>query len=140
MRYLTNRLLFPFHRHCKSNHSLQQYGPFEKCIIKRLIYCGQTMTSHEVATALRPFIFNIHPDRFWNFPNEKSTNEISLKKLNGFLDDKLNQKLSSNEETVTFYYMRNTEKCSTKSVDKIKLTKVDIKLNKWENLNTTVHR
>jgi len=96
------------------------------------------MTSHEVAAALRPFIFIVHPDRFWKYPKEKNTNEVSLKKLNAFLDDKLSQKVPS-EQTVTFY-MRNSEKCPTKSADAATLTKVDIRLNNRENLNTTVHR
>ena len=96
------------------------------------------MTSQEVATALRPFIFIVHPDRFWKYPKEKNTNEVSLKRLNEFLGDRLNQKMTSNEETITFY-MRNNEQ-NAKSTNAIQLKKVDIKLSSNENLNTTVHR
>lgn len=106
--------------------------------LKRWIHFAQTMTTQEVATALRPFIFIIHPDRFWKFPKEKNTNEVSLKKLNEFLDDTLNRKVKSNEQTITFY-MRDNEK-TAKSVLDTELRKVDIKLSSRENVNTTVHK
>lgn len=31
----------------------------------------RTLTSSEVSTALRPFYFNVHPDLFGQFPNER---------------------------------------------------------------------
>ena len=122
-----------FARCCTAQYSrLRPLG-----IVMRWIHSGQMMTSQEVATALRPFIFIVHPDRFWGYPKEKNTNEVSLKKLNEFLGDRLSQKKTP-EQTITFY-MRNSEKC-TKSEDDIKLKKVDIKLSNGDNLNTTVHR
>src|SRR5699024_12276774 len=88
-------------------HGTRLAGPLIS-IRARWIHFAQNLTAQEVATALRPFIFIVHPDRFWKFPKEKITNEVSLKRLNEFLGDRLNQKVTSNEETITFY-MRNSE-------------------------------
>ena len=93
------------------------------------------MTSNEVANALRPFIFSVHPDRFWKHPKERSTNEVSLKKLNEYLGDKLNQKAFRNEETITFYVRHNKP-----SQNMTEMKKVDIMLSSRENINVTVHR
>lgn len=101
------------------------------------------MTTQEVATALRPFIFTVHPDRFWNHPQEKNTNEISLKRLNEFLGDKNDGKTASStdEETITFYILNNDGKIrSNEKSAQNKFEKVNIKLNSKENISTTVHR
>lgn len=99
------------------------------------------MTSQEVATALRPFIFTVHPDRFWNHPKEKNTNEISLKRLNEFLGDKNDGKTTSiGEETITFYILNKEGSRSNEKSALNKFEKVDIKLNSKENVSTTVHR
>ena len=132
MRQLLPNVLLSWHK----SHGGRCGGQFE--IVRRWIHSGQTMTSQEVATALRPFIFIVHPDRFWKYPKEKVTNEVSLKRLNEFLGDRLNQKVTSNEETITFY-MRNNEQ-SAKSANETQLKKVNITLSSRENLNATVHR
>lgn len=108
-------------------------------LIRRSIHFGQTMTTQEVATALRPFIFIVHPDRFWNFPKEKDTNELSLKRLNEFLDDKLRHKSMETQQTITFY-VRNGESKNQSEKNDIELMKVDINLSSKENVNTTVHK
>ena len=99
----------------------------------RCIHSGLTaLTSQEVATALRPFIFSIHPDRFWRYPKEKNVNEASLKKLNEFLESNRNRSATGNE-TVTFYMQNNNN-------NKNALKVVEIKLNSAENVNTNVHK
>ncbi|KFM78448.1 hypothetical protein X975_17264, partial [Stegodyphus mimosarum] len=45
-----------------------------------------SLTQQEVATALRPFYFAVHPDLFYQFPKEKEINENSLKQLNFYLE------------------------------------------------------
>ncbi|GAB1597561.1 T-cell activation inhibitor, mitochondrial-like [Argonauta hians] len=57
---------------------------------KNLLYhiCSKikrNMNTSEVAAALRPFYFAVHPDMFGQYPNERSTNEESLKKLNEYV-------------------------------------------------------
>lgn len=123
---------------CIINNKTQQYGRSATMItVQRWIHSGLAMTSQEVATALRPFIFTVHPDRFWNYPKEKNTNEISLKRLNEFIGDKSDGKhMNNSEETITFY-IRNS---STTNNEQNKFEKVDIKLNSKENISTTVHR
>lgn len=119
-----------------NNKAHQQYGR-SATMVRRWIHSGLAMTSQEVATALRPFIFTVHPDRFWNYPKEKNTNEISLKRLNEFIGDKSDGKhMNNREETITFY-IRNS---STTNNEQNKFEKVDIKLNSKENISTTVHR
>ena len=98
----------------------------------RWIHSGlASLTSQEVATALRPFIFSIHPDRFWRYPKEKTVNEASLKRLNEFLESNRNHNPCENE-TVTFY-MQNKEKSHD-------LKMVKIRLNSSENVNSNVHK
>ncbi len=129
-------------------------------LLKRLFHFAQSLTTQEVATALRPFIFIVHPDRFWAYPKERVTNEVSLKRLNEFLDDRLNASKAplqtrKPEETVTFYLnsttttnkneaskasAADTSAAADKHDDKLSLKKVEIKLSSRENLNTTVHR
>eukprot|EP00106_Octopus_bimaculoides_P000644 XP_014768086.1 PREDICTED: T-cell activation inhibitor, mitochondrial-like isoform X1 [Octopus bimaculoides] len=45
----------------------------------------RNMNTSEVAAALRPFYFAVHPDMFGQYPKERSTNEDSLKKLNEYV-------------------------------------------------------
>lgn len=108
----------------------------------------QSLTSAEVATALRPFIFIVHPDRFWNHPLERSVNECSLKKLNEHLGVRLEEKKklfrakASNGEMVTFFMRSPPTDQDTLSLSSQpkSLKKIQIKLNNHENLSTTVHR
>lgn len=155
MRYyhhrLPSQLLTAVNGQNHSNNSL--------ILLKRLFHFAQSLTTQEVATALRPFIFIVHPDRFWAYPKERVTNEVSLKRLNEFLDDRLNAKAPLQtrkpEETVTFYLnsttttnkneaskasAADTSAAADKHDDKLSLKKVEIKLSSRENLNTTVHR
>lgn len=61
--------------------------------------------SSEVATALRPFYFAVHPDLFGRYPQERQVNEDSLKLLSAHLESLLNQRriLHSTPKILPFY-------------------------------------
>jgi len=44
------------------------------------------LSGNQIATALRPFFFSVHPDLFGKFPHARAVNEESMKRLNAFLD------------------------------------------------------
>ncbi|KAI5742483.1 hypothetical protein M8J77_007712 [Diaphorina citri] len=48
---------------------LQRSSQLHRCGC--ILISRRTLTSNEVATALRPFYFNVHPDLFGQFPNER---------------------------------------------------------------------
>lgn len=50
------------------------------------------LSSSEVTVALRPFYFAVHPDLFQQHPQERDTNENSLKQLNHYIETLLNAK------------------------------------------------
>ncbi|XP_026315453.1 T-cell activation inhibitor, mitochondrial isoform X2 [Hyposmocoma kahamanoa] len=47
---------------------------------------SRCLSSAEVSTALRPFYFNVHPDLFGKYPEQRKTNEYSLQQLSAFLE------------------------------------------------------
>ncbi|BES88577.1 T cell activation inhibitor, mitochondrial [Nesidiocoris tenuis] len=51
------------------------------------ICCSRMLTTGEVATALRPFYFSVHPDLFGKFPAERATNENSLQILSSYIEN-----------------------------------------------------
>ena len=67
---------------------------------------ARSLTSSEASAALRPFIFNVHPDLFAQFPEARSVNENSLKQLNGYLHE-LPQSRLRNPLPLTFYVRPN---------------------------------
>ncbi|KAG1689929.1 T-cell activation inhibitor, mitochondrial [Nymphon striatum] len=80
------------------------------------LYCSyglRNLSSSEIAAALRPFYFVVHPDLFCQYPHEKKINENSLKSLKAYLEDNRSAgnlfKNSNNTATVTFY-LRKTHK------------------------------
>ncbi|XP_052896218.1 T-cell activation inhibitor, mitochondrial [Anopheles moucheti] len=68
-------------------------------ILRRMI------SSSEMATALRPFYFAVHPDLFGRYPQQRQVNEDSLKLLSAHLESLLSQKriLPSTPRTLPFY-------------------------------------
>uniref|UniRef100_A0A0A9Z0P0 T-cell activation inhibitor, mitochondrial n=2 Tax=Lygus hesperus TaxID=30085 RepID=A0A0A9Z0P0_LYGHE len=60
------------------------------------------LTSGEIATALRPFYFSVHPDLFGKFPAERATNENSLQILSSYIEN-LQQKRSPRPANLRFY-------------------------------------
>ncbi|XP_055614506.1 T-cell activation inhibitor, mitochondrial isoform X2 [Uranotaenia lowii] len=63
------------------------------------------LSSSEVATALRPFYFAVHPDLFGRYPQQRQTNEESLKLLSAHLESLLSQGriLPSSPKMLSFY-------------------------------------
>lgn len=86
------------------------------------------MTAGEVATALRPFYFSVHPDLFGKFPIERATNENSLQVLSSYIQT-LQQNKPTSPATLTFFLRPQgiiSEKGSLKPVN-IKLAQRDIR-------------
>ncbi|RZC31974.1 T-cell activation inhibitor, mitochondrial, partial [Asbolus verrucosus] len=52
----------------------------------RFVTCLRHLTTTEVSTALRPFYFNVHPDLFGQYPNQRAINENSLKQLSSIIE------------------------------------------------------
>ncbi|XP_055947392.1 T-cell activation inhibitor, mitochondrial-like isoform X1 [Argiope bruennichi] len=67
-----------------------------------------TLTQQEVATALRPLYFAVHPDLFYRFPKEKEINENSLKQMNYYLETILENK-STDPVLLTFCLKNGTQ-------------------------------
>ncbi|XP_052868518.1 T-cell activation inhibitor, mitochondrial [Anopheles cruzii] len=69
------------------------------------------ISSSEVATALRPFYFAVHPDLFGRYPQERQVNEDSLKQLSAHLESLLSQRrvLPSTPRTLPFYIRASNE-------------------------------
>ncbi|XP_053693984.1 T-cell activation inhibitor, mitochondrial [Sabethes cyaneus] len=80
--------------------------------LKRCIPCNnygsiifRMISSSEVATALRPFYFAVHPDLFGRYPQQRQVNEDSLKLLSAHLESLLSQRriLPSTPKMLPFY-------------------------------------
>lgn len=54
--------------------------------------CQKYLSSSQVSVALRPFYFAVHPDLFQQHPQERDTNEDSLKQLNGYIETLMHSK------------------------------------------------
>ncbi|GFT79391.1 t-cell activation inhibitor, mitochondrial [Nephila pilipes] len=67
-----------------------------------------TLTQQEVATALRPLYFAVHPDLFYQFPKEKEINENSLKQMNYYLETIL-KNLPTDPVSLTFCLKNATQ-------------------------------
>uniref|UniRef100_A0AAF5CVU2 T-cell activation inhibitor, mitochondrial n=1 Tax=Strongyloides stercoralis TaxID=6248 RepID=A0AAF5CVU2_STRER len=55
--------------------------------LKLISYRLKTFTAQQAASALRPFYFEVHPDRFPNDPIVKQKNEKNLQLFNGYLNE-----------------------------------------------------
>ncbi|XP_023233406.1 T-cell activation inhibitor, mitochondrial-like isoform X1 [Centruroides sculpturatus] len=93
------------------------------------------LTAQEVATALRPFYFAVHPDLFWQYPKEKEINENSLKQLNEFLETLI--KNHPNYPTCVTFYLRDTKsKANVINTDNFKSVKIKLL---GRDIHKTVH-
>ncbi|KAM7312299.1 T-cell activation inhibitor, mitochondrial isoform X2 [Ixodes scapularis] len=92
---------------------------------------ARPITWNDVSTALRPFYFIVHPDKFWNHPREKQANEHSLKQLNAYIDALLNQK-KTGPLSLNFYVRQS------KSAPRQEFRNVQIRLSS-QNVRATVH-
>ncbi|KAL1458768.1 hypothetical protein WDU94_008884 [Cyamophila willieti] len=80
---------------------LQKSSQLHRCTC--MLISWRTLTSSEVSTALRPFYFNVHPDLFGQFPNERAINETSLKTLSSVLELLVNHRPPPPPTTLVFY-------------------------------------
>lgn len=55
-------------------------------MLKKFLSSKRHLSSNEVSVALRPFYFAVHPDLFQQHPQERDTNENSLKQLNCYIE------------------------------------------------------
>lgn len=106
------------------------------------------LTSSQVSTALRPFFFAVHPDRFWAYPSEKDVNENSLKQLNEHLefyksttgDNHSNQRTGDNK--MFKFYLRNSDHVSSDGTHnpliKKDLKLIQITIRPSDDINSTV--
>lgn len=101
---------------------------------------ARQLTSQEVAKALRPFFFVVHPDRFWKYPKEKDTNEDSLKQLNAHIEDVIEMKETS-DRRITFFMREETKKKDNRCSDtNAGLKQITLNLLRRENINKIVHK
>ncbi|XP_077532178.1 LOW QUALITY PROTEIN: T-cell activation inhibitor, mitochondrial-like [Haemaphysalis longicornis] len=95
---------------------------------------SKLITWNDVSTALRPFYFIVHPDMFWNHPEEKQTNENSLKQLNAYIESLL-LKETTRPLNLNFYLRQ------TKSTAPSTQTFRNVQINlSSQNVHATVHR
>uniref|UniRef100_A0A336M257 CSON010661 protein n=1 Tax=Culicoides sonorensis TaxID=179676 RepID=A0A336M257_CULSO len=112
-------------RHCIN--SVQRTS--SQCVRNQIKVTGWTikrfLTTQEVATALRPFYFVVHPDLFGKFPQQRSTNEDSLQRLSAHLEALTQQRiLDTTPNTLPFYVReQDTEKKGTFHLVNIPLEK-----------------
>lgn len=66
--------------------------------------------STELTAALRPFYFAVHPDLFGQHPEQRKTNENSLKLLSAHLEALHQSRYSSDEAKVLQFYVRESKK------------------------------
>lgn len=78
--------------------------------------------SHDLTTALRPFYFAVHPDLFGQHPEQRQTNENSLKLLSAHLEALYQHSYLNEDAKVLKFYVR--EGTSTKKRDSFKLVQI----------------
>ncbi|XP_074646547.1 T-cell activation inhibitor, mitochondrial-like [Tubulanus polymorphus] len=75
------------------------------------------LTQQETSTALRPFYFAVHPDLFGNYPEEKTTNEESLKILNSYIQTLWVPSNNAKPVSLKFYIRLNNNDRKLKEVN-----------------------
>ncbi|EDW17095.1 T-cell activation inhibitor, mitochondrial [Drosophila mojavensis] len=76
----------------------------------------------ELTTALRPFYFAVHPDLFCQHPEQRQTNENSLKLLSAHLEALYQQSYRNEEAEVLKFYVR--ESAATEKRDMFRLVQI----------------
>ncbi|XP_032665993.1 T-cell activation inhibitor, mitochondrial isoform X1 [Odontomachus brunneus] len=82
------------------------------------------LSTGEIATALRPFYFTVHPDLFGQYPTQRTVNENSLKQLSSILET-LQQKQPI-RPTILPFYLRSKDEKEVKA-GKFTLVKIQLK-------------
>lgn len=91
-----------------------------------IFYTGivRYLTTQEVATALRPFYFSVHPDLFGQFPKERAVNEESLKRLSEYVTSL--QKTGNARPTDVIFFVRRQNESTSTSTDGMKEVKIEL--------------
>ncbi|XP_031624601.1 T-cell activation inhibitor, mitochondrial [Contarinia nasturtii] len=79
------------------------------------------ISSGELSSVLRPFYFAVHPDLFGQHPEQRKTNEESLKHLSAYLEALQNQRISATSPKHINFYVRNQN-----SRDSFKLIRIPL--------------
>ncbi|KRT81909.1 hypothetical protein AMK59_5031 [Oryctes borbonicus] len=88
--------------------------------------CHRNMTTTEVSTALRPFYFSVHPDLFGQYPQQRTTNENSLKLLSSYIESIQSRRFPS-PCSLQFYIRPKQEQYDIFKLIKIILKENDIR-------------
>uniref|UniRef100_A0A1B0CN04 ABC transporter domain-containing protein n=1 Tax=Lutzomyia longipalpis TaxID=7200 RepID=A0A1B0CN04_LUTLO len=67
------------------------------------------LSNAEIATALRPFYFVVHPDLFGRFPDQRAVNEESLKLLSAHLEALNKRRVLQSTPTILPFYLRSSQ-------------------------------
>ncbi|XP_055710524.1 T-cell activation inhibitor, mitochondrial [Phlebotomus papatasi] len=70
------------------------------------------LSNAEIATALRPFYFVVHPDLFGRFPDQRAVNEESLKLLSAHLEALNKRRVLQSTPTALPFYLRSAQASS----------------------------
>ncbi|KAL7732823.1 hypothetical protein ACLKA6_005957 [Drosophila palustris] len=90
--------------------SIQKFGMFRRAL------------SSDLTTALRPFYFAVHPDLFGQHPEQRQTNENSLKLLSAHLEALYQHSYPNEDAKVLKFYVR--ESTSAEKRDSFKLVQI----------------
>lgn len=96
---------------------ISQIGKHYNCLV---MTCARFLSSNEVSVALRPFYFAVHPDLFQQHPQERDTNENSLKQLHNYLETLLHCKPVSPAKVK--FFLRQSQS----SVQKFKIVNIPL--------------
>ncbi|CAN7986396.1 unnamed protein product [Ixodes hexagonus] len=118
----------------KNSVTLGNLLGLRRCLQHRPAYshAARPITWNDVSTALRPFYFIVHPDKFWNHPREKQANEHSLKQLNAYIEALLHQQKTG--PLSLSFYVRQPKTAPPRQ----EFRNVQIRLSS-QNVHKTVH-
>ncbi|XP_055386140.1 T-cell activation inhibitor, mitochondrial [Condylostylus longicornis] len=93
--------------------------------VPQSIQWQRLISSAEIATALRPFYFAVHPDLFGRHPEQRTVNEESLKHLSAHLEAIQQRRLAQSAPKTLTFYIRD------KQIDRdsFKLVKISLERN-----------
>lgn len=82
---------------CQVHQTVQKCLLFRRCL------------STELTAALRPFYFAVHPDLFGQHPEQRKTNENSLKLLSAHLEALHHSRYGSDDAKLLQFYVRESK-------------------------------
>ncbi|KAI1297252.1 T-cell activation inhibitor, mitochondrial [Halotydeus destructor] len=119
--------------------SFPKFQPIARFHDRSVNHDSNQLTTTEVAHALRPFYFKVHPDKFWLYPVAREANESSLQFLNQHLEQLVKSEASPSKRRIKFY-VRKASKRDSESIDDENFTQVQISLSPEEDINQTVQK